>query len=205
MDETNFPVQIFIQKLIKLNLEVYYPVVLNLNNPIVQQRINTIISHEVNNLIYKQGYYQDPQTQVTGLFEIKSNERGILSINLSNYAYPPHAAHGMTYIKSLTMDIQTGKVYQLFELFKPDSNYVSIISNNIKKQIFAREIPLLDGFEKIKDNQDYYIADKAIVIYFQLYEITPYYIGFPMFPISVFELQNIAVPTGPIDVMATNS
>lgn len=198
------PVQIITQHINKINLDLFYPVIIGLKNVVLQQKINNEILSLVNSLIVKQGYYSNPQTQVVGWYELKTNERGILSITIGNYAYPPHAAHGMTYISALTFDVLTGKLYQLNELFKPGSEYVKAISEMIKIQIKERKIPLLNGFNSINPNQDYYIADKALVIYFQLYEITPYYVGLPMFPISVFSLQDLINEGGPLDKMANN-
>lgn len=198
------PVQVVTQRMIKPNLNVFYPQVMGLTNISVQQRINSAIISLLNKLITEQGYYKNPQIQVTGWYELKTNERGILSITIGNYAYPPRAAHGMTYIKSLNFDVNTGRIYQLPELFKPDSDYISVLSKNIRNQIQERKLPVLNGFTTIDPNQDYYIADKALVVYFQLYEITPYFVGLPMFPVSVFELQDIAREKGPIDIMATN-
>lgn len=204
MNINPLPVQIVSQHMLRPNLDVYYPVVIGHPNPTVQQIINNTIHYWVNSQIKQQGYYQNPQTQVTGTFELKTNERNILSLNLINYGYPPLAAHGMTYIKSLTFNVKTGKVYSLADLFKPGSDYITPISDNIKIQIKQRDIMTLEEFNQIKPDQDYYIADKALVVYFQLYELTAYAYGFPMFPISVFDLQSIAREKGPIDIMATN-
>lgn len=206
MDNTvKLPVQISTRRITGPNLNVFYPVVMGLPNTAVQQRINNAILNMVNSLIMTQGYYQNPQIQILGWYELKNNQRGILSITLGNYGYPPRAAHGMTYIKSLTFDVQTGHIYTLAQMFKPGSNYVEVLSEIIRKQIAQRDIPLLDGFKGIRPDQDFYIADKSLVIYFQLYEITPYYVGLPMFPISVFELQDIIDENGPLARMATNN
>ncbi|MEJ8544291.1 DUF3298 and DUF4163 domain-containing protein [Brevibacillus borstelensis] len=145
------------------------------------------------------------QTEMLGNYEIKSNERGIFSVTLSNYAYTAPMAHGMTFVKSLTADVQTGKIYPLRDLFKPGSAYVRVLSENIRQQIRRRQIPTLGPFGSIKPDQDYYLADKALVVYFQLYEIVPYYVGFPMFPIPVSDLESVASEQGPLAIMATNS
>lgn len=183
--------------------KIYYPLVTGLSNHAVQEKINRTIVNEVRRLIHQQ---RDPQqaaqTEMTGSYEIKTNERNVLSLSLSNYAYVYHSAHGLTIIKSLTFDVQTGKAYTLNELFKPGSDYVKVLSDIIKAQLATLDIPLLNGFNEIRPDQDFYIADKALVIYFQLYEITPYYVGFPMFPISVFQLQHIINENGPLGKMA---
>lgn len=203
MSNITFPVQTIPQVIQKLNLKVYYPIVTGLPAS-AQERINRAIHSLAEDLITKQGYYQNPSMQVMGWYELKNNQRGILSLNLGNYAYTPKAAHGLTLIKSLTFDVQTGRSYRLGDLFKPGSNYVEVISEEIRRQIAERDIPVLDDFKGMRPDQDYYIADKALVVYFQQYELAPYYIGHPMFPISVFMLQDIARKDGPIDRMATN-
>jgi hypothetical protein len=194
MNNIQLPVQITSQKLIKPNLEVIYPQIRGLG----KEKINRTILNLVYKLINEQGYYQSPGMKVNGSYEIKTNERGVLSLSLINYAYPPHAAHGMTIIKSITADLQTGKIYTLSELFNPSIYYLGIISDLIKEQIETRNIPLLKPFDVIKTDQDYYIADKILVIYFQLYELTPYAFGFPEFPISVYQIESIIKPGTPL-------
>ncbi|CAG7636453.1 DUF3298 domain-containing protein [Paenibacillus allorhizosphaerae] len=182
-----------------------YPQVAGLPDRGVQQHVNRTI---LNMVYYLQQAQQKVQTgthmQMTGHYEIKTNERGILSLLLSNYAYSEHMAHGFTIVKSLTFDVATGKLYNLSDLFKPGSDYVSVLSGQIQAQIKQRELPLLNGFTAIKPNQDYYLADKSIIVYFQLYEITPYYVGFPMFPISIYPLLPIAAPEGPLDTLSAD-
>ena len=200
------PVQVITQRMVSANqrLKIDYPVIVGMVNTAVQQQMNTVIRGLVNRLIIDQGYYQNHQTTVSGWYELKNNQRGILSLNIINYAYAQGAAHGLTAIKSLTFDIETGKAYTLAELFKPGSNYVKVLSDIIRRQIKARDIILLDEFKGIRPDQDFYIADKCLVIYFQLYELTAYAFGFPMFPISVYEIQDIIRDDGPLGVMATN-
>lgn len=186
---------------------IYYPQVMGLPNANVEQTINQTIVQLTQMLIQQQYQQQGTNnfTEMIGLFEIKTNERSILSLSLSNYAFAYQHAHGLTLMKSLTFDVQTGKRYQLKDLFKPGSNYVEILSDHVKEQIKDRDIQLLDGFSEISPDQDFYIADKSLVLYFQLYEITPYYVGFPMFPISVFALQDIIDENGPLGRMATSN
>lgn len=201
------PVMIRTRMIHERGITIYYPEIFGIQNIFIQQAMNQKIFDLVQTLINEQHIQQgfDVFAEMIGTFEIKTNERSILSLSLSNYAIANHAAHGLTIMKSLTFNIETGKSYSLGDLFKSDSNYVEVLSAMIEKQIKQRDIQLLEPFTGIKPNQDYYIADKSLVIYFQLYEITPYYVGFPMFPISVFKIQNIILENGPLDIMATNS
>lgn len=183
-------------------IKILYPRVVAMPNQRVQQMINQRIVTQVEELIRSQQQNQiQGNTEMTGFYELKNNQRGVLSLTQNNYAYTPPAAHGLTLLKSLTLNTQTGHVYTLRELFKSGSNYVEILSNLIRAQIKERDVPLLGEFTGIKPDQDFYIADKTLVIYFQLYEITPYVYGFPMFPISVYSIQGIIDEQGPLGAM----
>jgi hypothetical protein len=185
---------------------VYYPKVVEMKNRDFQRVINRTIVHETQKLIHEQvGNMPSTVEEMQGSFEIKNNQRGVLSLSLSNYTYHYHAAHGMTFIRSLTFDLEKEKLCSLKDLFKPGSDYVKRISDLVALQIKQRDIPLLGEFTGIRPDQDFYIADKVLVIYFQLYEITPYVVGFPMFPISVYDLQDIIEESGPLGRMAVNN
>jgi len=200
MDGIPLPVNIRTLRLVRPRIDIYYPIVYDLVDSTVQQKINSQIFNLVEMLINEQGNYEDQETQITGSYELKTNERGILSFSIIIYTYSG-GAHGLTIIKSLTMDIQTGKVYELMDLFQENSDYVERLSEVIKKQIIDRNISLLDEFKSIRPDQDYYIADQALVVYFQQYEITAYAFGLPHFPISIYEVQDIINREGPLEVM----
>ena len=186
---------------------IYYPQIIGLQNINAQQSMNQDIYQLVQYLMRQQYKQQGVNSfeEMIGTFEIKTNERNILSLSLSNYAFAFQHANGLTIMKSLTFNTQTGERYQLKDLFKPGSDYVNVLSAIVQEQIKERDIPILNEFPGISPNQDFYIADKALVLYFQPIEITPHYIGIPMFPISVFEIQDIIDENGPLGIMATNS
>lgn len=182
---------------------VYYPHIFNVSNLSLEHYINRTIVSQTQQLINLQvGDMPTTVEEMLGHYEVKNNQREVLSLSLSNYTYHKHAAHGMTYIKSLTFDLQKGKLCTLKDLFKPGSDYVTRLSAIIEAQIAERDIWTLEKFAVIKPDQDFYIADKSLVVYFQLYEITPYAFGFPMFPISVYEIQDIIDENGPLGRMA---
>jgi len=207
MPTDDLPVMIRTRMIQHQGVSIFYPEVIGLHNSNVEQFINRTIYNQMQSIIREQYEEQDTNSfaEMIGRYEMKTNERNILSLTQSNYAIFEGAAHGLTFIRSLTFNTVTGKSYTLADLFKANSNYVKVISDIIKRQIKERDIQLLEPFTEIKPNQDFYIADKSLVIYFQLYEITPYYVGLPMFPISVFELENIIKEDGPLGIMATNN
>lgn len=200
MANMQLPVLVNTKRVKEPRLDLYYPVVHGLKNAAVQHRINCAIQDMVKKMLSDQGYYSNPRTQVTASYELKTNERGIFSLSLNNYAFAG-GAHGMTIIKSLTFDVSTGRIYSLADLFKPGSDYQRVLSAIIEKQIKEREIPLINEFTGIKPDQDYYIADKALVVYFQLYDLTPYAYGFPEFPVTVYQVADIVDENGPLGRM----
>ncbi len=204
MDPYQLPVAI--QTIVRTapNLSIKIPQIVYLPKQRVQITINAAIRQRVEQLfdmVKQEGYYQLGKTKYNGTYEIKNNQRGILSLTLSNFAFMYQMAHPVDHLTSITTDVRTGKIYALNELFKPNSPYVERISEIIKQQLTYRDIPLFEPFEQIKSDQDYYIADKALVIYFQRYEIAPRPAGYPMFPISIYELEDIIDKQGPLGMM----
>ncbi|MER2089290.1 MAG: DUF3298 and DUF4163 domain-containing protein, partial [Sporosarcina sp.] len=181
-------------------VEVYYPVVTHLKNTNVQSKINHAIVSSLNKILIEQNFYAKELVELLASYELKNNQRNILSLNLIVYSFTG-GAHGMTIIKSLTFDTTTGKEYTLKELFKTDSHYEKKLSDIIQQRIKDWKIDLLEPFNEIRSDQDFYIADTSLVIYFQLYEITPYYWGFPYFPIPILDLADIIEPDSPLDRM----
>jgi len=186
--------------------EVCYPHVYQVPNRQFERFMNRSIVKETQNLINTQAG-DSPSTVewMNGSYEIKNNQREVLSLSLANSTYHYHAAHPMTYIKSLTFDIKDGKKCSLKDFFKPGSDYIGRISELVNVQIKERDIFLISDFTAIKPDQDFYVADKSLIIYFQLYDITPYAFGFPMFPISIYALQDIIKEDGPLGRLAINN
>ncbi|MGG3283254.1 DUF3298 domain-containing protein [Paenibacillus solani] len=187
-------------------LVIHYPQVYGLMNSEAEAAINRAIILQIQEMQREQQQVQtgtNPQT--TGTFEIKTNERGILSLVLTNYTYSEPMAHGFTVTKGLTFSTATGKSYSLSDLFRPGSGYQAVLAAEVNRQIKERSIPLLENSQvTVSPNQDFYLADKSLVIFYPLYAITPYYVGFPMFPISVYDLLGIAPENGLLSDLAAN-
>lgn len=208
MEDVTLPVnvQTFVAK--AGSITIYFPQIYVPNNFMTAQAINQSIRKIVNGLIKKQYDEQDASEfgEMIGTFEIKTNERNILSITFMNYAIIPFAAHGLTFMESLNVNVQTGETYELADLFKPTSNYQEKITKIINEQIKKRELDVFspEGIETISSTQNFYLTDQALVIYFQQYEIAPYYVGLPLFPIPIFALESIIKENGPLDILYGN-
>ncbi|MCM3712518.1 DUF3298 and DUF4163 domain-containing protein [Alkalihalobacillus oceani] len=200
MNTWQLPVQVIARQLVQPRLDIYYPELSGLANQQVQEKLNRRIVKQVMTMIKKQGYEKEPQTVITGGFEVKTNQRDIISLTNNHYAYSG-GAHGLTIQRSLTMNTVTGDIYTLKDLFKPGANYSKALNAIIRRQIKERDLPLLTEFKGIAPNQYFYIADKALVLYFQLYELLPYAAGIPYFVIPVYELEHIVAEDGPLGRM----
>ena len=181
------PVDIITRVYRRPDITMLYPQVAGNGNLNANLMMNAKIRNAVMDLV-KSLEQPDLRSVIEGSFEIKNNQRGILSILLIGMA-EFGGAHPMTVTKSLTMDTGTGESYSLHQLFSP--GYMEIINNEIKRQIRERDIPLIDSFKGISPEQAYYISDHTIVIFYQLYELSPYAAGFPYFPIPLYMLSDV--------------
>lgn len=195
MELISFPVCIKTFRLRSPTVDFYYPMVDCLKNLKVQQKMNCKICNFVIDTISKL-QYENFITYITGSYEIKTNERNVLSISLSGMG-DFRGAHPININKSLNMDVKTGKVYQLKDLFKPNSDYINRLSEIGYEQIKEQNIDLYDdGFKEVKPDQDYYIADKDLIIYYQQYDIGPRPSGFPYFSVPIYQIQDIIPENG---------
>lgn len=170
------------------DISMLYPQVMGHDSVNANARMNMAIRNQTIDLA-KALMQPDLRTRIEGSYEIKNNQRGIISLTLIGFA-EFGGAHPMTMIKSLTMDTATGENYALHQLFKEGGQYRKIINAEISRQIKARDIPLLDSFKGISPDQDYYVSDQVLIVYYQLYELSPYAAGFPYFPIPLYMLSN---------------
>lgn len=193
-------VQLVEQNLSPETFRILYPIVSNMVNKDVQSKINQSIIDEVSRL-FKNSVLLPEQvefTEVFGTYEIKLNEKGLLSILFSMYTYVYHAAHGITKYSSLTFDTTTGEVYKFSDLFTSKINYIPILSDIAKKYIKENDITLINEYKGIENNQEFYLTPEELVIYYQVYAYTPYAYGLFQIPISYTQIQNLLGPASPI-------
>lgn len=202
MSGNNLTAQI-VEKSIKQGyMNIVYPQVAGLPDEEVQEQINRLIEEQVYKLIAEQKQWPDSAgltiAEMTGTYKIEVNKNGILSIRFENYTFPEHAAHGLTMVSSITLDLATGKVYTLRDLFQSGTGYLITLNKMIAEQFKERDLPMLKEFNGITIQQDYYLTNNALVIYFQAYEYTPGYVGIPEFEIPYRKIINIINEQGPI-------
>ena len=111
----------------------------------------------------------------------------ILSLYVDYYQYTG-GAHGMTARLGYNIDLKTGKLLPLAELFKPGYDYKTVIDKEINRQIALDPETYFEGdmgFQGIGKEQNYYLEGENLVIYFNQYEIAPYAAGIREFKIPL--------------------
>lgn len=174
-----------------------YPTLTGIGNPAVERKLNTAICQKAMSLLPEPSPDLDIISAASN-YDLKVLKNDIISLRLENYYYQRYFAHGMTYVTSLTANTQTSQIYQFEDLFNPAANYQEVLTRIIQQQIVDRQIPLINDYDGIKGNESFYLTEDSLVIYYQLYEYTPYYYGILEFPIPYTQIANLLNPNGPI-------
>lgn len=136
---------------------------------------------------------------VTADYVIRTDNENILSID----TYIVHTeASSSTAHRFYTIDKKTGTLIELKALFIEDADYVTPISEYIKEEMkrqnsegtgyFWVEEEDIENFEKIKNDQNFFINDKGnIVICFDEYEVAAGAQGCPEFEIPHYVVESI--------------
>ena len=129
-----------------------------------------------------------------GNFSVKYFKKNLLILELTGYYYPINAAHGMSTMKTPSIDLVTGKFYTIGDLFMGGVNWLKELNKIIQKNIDSD--PKYDyvnkgAFKSIRIDQDFYMDDDNLYIYFQPYEIGPYSAGFITFKIPYSSINSM--------------
>lgn len=174
------------------NYLVYYPELSGIADPEVQKEVN----RKLREMSVKTGITPEAELDYSydGSFDIGFNRKKLLVLELTAYNYPFGAAHGMPFMKYAHINTESGRFYELKDLFKSGSDYVKVLSDIIAKQIkeHGDEMGVWpDSYRGIAADQPFFITEKALNLYFEPYEIAPYAAGFPTFTIPFTEIMDI--------------
>ena len=125
-------------------------------------------------------------------YQILRNDRELLSIRFETTL---NVGGSGQYSRYITLNKRTGSVLELADLFRPDSDYIGVISREIlrqmKEQVEAGEADYFipggiwsedECFKEIGADQNFYLDDQdRLVIVFDEYEVAPGSMGIPEF------------------------
>ena len=188
----------------KADVSIEIPVVKGLKNPQYEKELNNIIKTSVEKDLeeFKKDVEElieldlEWESQMIVKYEVKSKS-DILSI-VDNYTFTG-GAHGQSRKDYYNIDLNDNKMLKLGDLFIENSSYKTIINGEINKEIEKQILEEAksyfkedDQFVTIEDNHDFYIDKNGdLVITFQPYEITPWYMGHPEFKIPKEKIAHI--------------
>lgn len=169
---------------------VYYPQIEGMMNKTAELQVNRKL---------KDISLEPTNTNLTDFtysadFNIEFFKKDLLVIEMTGYLFPIGAAHGMPSQTYPHINVKNGTFYELKDLFKPDSDYVKVLSGIIDEQIKEDETysyVFPDANKGIRPDQPFYVSENDLYIYFEPYEIAPYAAGFPTFKIHYEEIFDI--------------
>ncbi|OGO79396.1 MAG: hypothetical protein A2Y23_06065 [Clostridiales bacterium GWB2_37_7] len=172
------------------NYLVYYPRIFGMKNENAQKNVN----EELKALSQVKSVAAPLDYSYTGDFSVEFFKKSLLALKLDGYQYYFGAAHGMPTQVYPNIDLVSGHIYALKDLFKPGSDYVTVISDIISQQIkddpqYAYIFP--NEYKGITEDQPFYVKEDALYIYFAPYEIAAYAAGFPTFRIPYPDIMSI--------------
>ncbi|MDR1770291.1 MAG: DUF3298 and DUF4163 domain-containing protein [Hungatella sp.] len=130
----------------------------------------------------------DGHYSVTSSYDVVTDNDKYLSLRINTTVV---MASGAEYVKIFTIDKETGNVVSLKELMKDKADYITAISDNIKKQMeeqmaaddskiyfYNTGDDYVDEFKQITGDESYYFNENGeIVIVFDEYAVAPGYMG----------------------------
>lgn len=133
-----------------------------------------------------------PPYYFQSFFDYAENS-GVLSVWVTNGNYLG-GAHGLTWIRALTVNTKTGKFYEtLGSLFRDPAAGVKQITDGIVAQIQKHPDDYFpEAVETVREKKgdlSFYLDGKNLVVFFDAYEIAPYAYGIPKFNFPLKDLN----------------
>ncbi len=128
-------------------------------------------------------------------FNVLFRAGNILEIMFSSYYMEQQAAHGLPGLVIAIMDLQTGRVFTMQDLFRTGSPYLKQISQLIIQMDTTHELDAYQKFTGVTLKDGFFLTPTGFTIYFYPYEWTPY---IPMFSISYTKVTNLLNTSGPL-------
>ena len=113
-------------------------------------------------------------------YEVRLNNEEHFSITQFIYQYTG-GAHGMSYLRSLNVNLLDGKIIPSLEQLEILPEYQDIILAAIQAQMVAEPHLYFDITVDYIHEESFYLTQDGVVVYYQLYEIAPYSSGIPQF------------------------
>lgn len=134
-------------------------------------------------------------------YRVEYNRNGIFSIRM--FLYDMYG-EGDVCIDCIpfTFNSETGGLYSISDFFDSENqNWRGRIPDIITAQAADCQMVLLSDIMPIADDRPFYITDEAVVIMYDLYEISTYEAGEPEFEIAVDDIAECLDDTSVLNIM----
>jgi|AntAceMinimDraft_18_1070375.scaffolds.fasta_scaffold00981_3 hypothetical protein len=174
-------------------INVQYPVINGLQNEQIQVGLNENIRNFINEYTndFKAGteeaeIFEEMKSGFYIEFQTNYLSEKFASIKFNGSEYYSGAAHPNNYILSFNYNIPEDKEILLKDLFLPETNYLSVLSDISRKILFERfdeDLGVMQGWieqgtEAEEGNfQNFGFTKNSLIIYFNSYQIGPGAIG----------------------------
>ena len=161
------------------SIEIKYPTIEGENT------FNTAVLHSVRTMA--SGFRKDlPKTAskgypdygayLKGKYTAQILKNGIVSVLFEYEEYTPGAVHPWGIMASMNYDTKSGRVLRLSDLFRPDSSYVSRLSeisiHELQQHEYAEETAIHHGAGPVEKNFNVFtLTDNELVAHFQQYQV----------------------------------
>ena len=165
-------------------LHIKYPLVQSLKDKAVQDKINNNIYSIIfrlrdENASALKKHQKDYSYYVKSDAAFDRND--ILSIKFEESLSIPFYAHSFNAVYTVTVNTKDGSIYKLNDLFDPSASWEADLNGILKKDIdeLAKEseIPPIEVFKSIDKEQEFYLSNDGLVIYWQEARYFPRYLG----------------------------
>lgn len=139
-----------------------------------------------------------PRDSIQSSYSILMQRDAFLELMLDSYDYPQGAAHGMPAQTALMMNLSTGRIYHVGDLFEPGTNYLARLSAGVRAQDKQHVLDSFGKFTGVTSHDGYYLTDTGVTVFFDPYEWAPYAYGFPTFTVPFTYLSGILDQQSPL-------
>lgn len=167
------------------NISVKTPVATDKNNAEALNNLNEKTDEYIKNLTeqFKKDFEQGDNKSLDIDYTVITDNENLFTLRINGLETN---ASGYMFSKIYNVDKNTGNIIELKDLFKEDSKYIEVLSQNIKEQMKEQmdndknktyfvdaDIPQ-GNFEQIKEDQNFYFnQNNELVICFDEYEVAP--------------------------------